>query len=273
MAASAIFHPDFTPTPYWWQAYRPAAEPLAEVPRRARVAIVGGGYAGLSAALTLAESGLDAVVLEARELGFGASTRNGGAVSGGADPRRRGRSLRAGRAADRRGTDRLLLGEARPLCRSLDARAFRGASAAGGPAERRRAVRGLYGAARTPARGDRQRLLFRRHGCRALGQTAPGALVQRAPRRLPAARRHAVRAGAGHAHQPRRQRLAARNRARPARRRRCRHRHQRLYRGADAGPAPPPRADREPYHRDRGTARRSGPHADPEGAHHFRYQA
>jgi glycine/D-amino acid oxidase-like deaminating enzyme len=47
------------------------------------VAIVGGGYAGLSAALELAKHGIDAVVLEANALGFGASTRNGGAVSGG----------------------------------------------------------------------------------------------------------------------------------------------------------------------------------------------
>jgi glycine/D-amino acid oxidase-like deaminating enzyme len=37
----------------------------------------------LSAALELAKHGIDAVVLEANELGFGASTRNGGAVSGG----------------------------------------------------------------------------------------------------------------------------------------------------------------------------------------------
>ena len=78
-----IFHRDFAPTPYWWEAYRPAAGELVEVPREARVAIVGGGYAGLSAALELAKHGIDAVVLEANELGFGASTRNGGAVSGG----------------------------------------------------------------------------------------------------------------------------------------------------------------------------------------------
>ncbi|MGH7111750.1 MAG: FAD-dependent oxidoreductase, partial [Stellaceae bacterium] len=83
MAARDLFHPDFTPTPYWWEAYRPTADPLAEVPKETRVAIVGGGYAGLSAALELAKHGLDAVVLEARELGFGASTRNGGSVSGG----------------------------------------------------------------------------------------------------------------------------------------------------------------------------------------------
>ncbi|MGH7029318.1 MAG: NAD(P)/FAD-dependent oxidoreductase [Stellaceae bacterium] len=83
MVNSNILHRDFTPTPYWWEAYRPTAGELVEVPRAARVAIVGGGYAGLSTALELAKHGIDAVVLEAAELGFGASTRNGGAVSGG----------------------------------------------------------------------------------------------------------------------------------------------------------------------------------------------
>jgi len=78
-----IFHRDFTPSPYWWEAYAPTAGDLVDVPRSARVAIVGGGYAGLSTALELAKHGIDAVVLEANELGFGASTRNGGAVSGG----------------------------------------------------------------------------------------------------------------------------------------------------------------------------------------------
>jgi glycine/D-amino acid oxidase-like deaminating enzyme len=78
-----ILHRDFKPEPYWWEAYRPVAAEVADVPGHAAVAIVGGGYAGLSAALELARHGLDPVVLEAAELGFGASTRNGGAVSGG----------------------------------------------------------------------------------------------------------------------------------------------------------------------------------------------
>jgi 2-polyprenyl-6-methoxyphenol hydroxylase-like FAD-dependent oxidoreductase len=77
MIGPDIFHRDFTPTPFWWEAYRPSSGELVEVPREARVAIVGGGYAGLSAALELARHGIDAVVLEANELGFGASTRNG----------------------------------------------------------------------------------------------------------------------------------------------------------------------------------------------------
>jgi glycine/D-amino acid oxidase-like deaminating enzyme len=83
MARSDIFHPDFQPRPYWWEAYTPSAGELADVPREARVAIVGGGYAGLSAALELARHGVDSVVLERGALGVGASTRNGGAVSGG----------------------------------------------------------------------------------------------------------------------------------------------------------------------------------------------
>jgi glycine/D-amino acid oxidase-like deaminating enzyme len=78
-----IFAPEFKPEPYWWEAYRPAADALVEVPRAARVAIVGGGYAGLSAALELSKHGIDAVVFERGALGEGASTRNGGAVSGG----------------------------------------------------------------------------------------------------------------------------------------------------------------------------------------------
>jgi NADPH-dependent 2,4-dienoyl-CoA reductase/sulfur reductase-like enzyme len=66
-----IFHRDFKPIPYWWEAYTPATGDLVDLPRAARVAIVGGGYAGLSTALELAKHGIDAVVLEAGELGFG----------------------------------------------------------------------------------------------------------------------------------------------------------------------------------------------------------
>lgn len=42
------------------------------------VAVVGGGLAGLSAALDLRARGFDVALLEAREVGFGASGRNGG---------------------------------------------------------------------------------------------------------------------------------------------------------------------------------------------------
>ncbi|MEM9764266.1 MAG: FAD-binding oxidoreductase [Pseudomonadota bacterium] len=45
---------------------------------RADVCVVGGGYAGLSAALHLAEAGFDVALLEANRVGWGASGRNGG---------------------------------------------------------------------------------------------------------------------------------------------------------------------------------------------------
>src|SRR5947207_11356589 len=96
MARADIFHPDFKATPYWWEAYTPASGERVDVPREARVAIVGGGYAGLSAALELAKLGVDAVVLERGALGVGASTRNGGSVSGGVNI---GKSF-SGRVAD-----------------------------------------------------------------------------------------------------------------------------------------------------------------------------
>ncbi len=52
--------------------------PAFEGEARADVCIVGGGYTGLSAALHLAEAGMEVVLLEAHRVGFGASGRNGG---------------------------------------------------------------------------------------------------------------------------------------------------------------------------------------------------
>ncbi len=48
-----IFHPDFKPLPYWWEAWTPSTDGSADLPAKADVAIVGAGYAGLSAALEL----------------------------------------------------------------------------------------------------------------------------------------------------------------------------------------------------------------------------
>ncbi len=81
--AAATFHPNFKASPYWWEAYQPMTGDLTDVPTRIDVAIIGAGYAGLSAAIELADLGLRSVVLEAGDPGQGASTRSGGAISGG----------------------------------------------------------------------------------------------------------------------------------------------------------------------------------------------
>ncbi|MEZ7812742.1 MAG: FAD-binding oxidoreductase [Paracoccaceae bacterium] len=47
------------------------------------VCVIGGGYTGLSAALHLAQAGIEVTLLEAHRLGFGASGRNGGQVGSG----------------------------------------------------------------------------------------------------------------------------------------------------------------------------------------------
>lgn len=58
------------------------ALPMLETDLSTEVVIVGGGYTGLSAAHALQRRGIEAVVLEARSVGWGASGRNGGAVLG-----------------------------------------------------------------------------------------------------------------------------------------------------------------------------------------------
>lgn len=69
--------------PYWWDAApRETCVELA-LPARADVAIIGAGYAGLSAALTLARAGRSVVVLDAMAPGEGASSRSGGMIGHG----------------------------------------------------------------------------------------------------------------------------------------------------------------------------------------------
>jgi gamma-glutamylputrescine oxidase len=56
----------------------PTDFPALEGEQRADVAVVGGGFTGVSAALELAERGYDVALIEANRIGWGASGRNGG---------------------------------------------------------------------------------------------------------------------------------------------------------------------------------------------------
>lgn len=70
---------------HYYRATSDAARyPALAGPLDAAVCIIGGGFAGLSTALALAERGVtDVVLLESETIGFGASGRNGGFVFGG----------------------------------------------------------------------------------------------------------------------------------------------------------------------------------------------
>jgi gamma-glutamylputrescine oxidase len=57
--------------------------PTLEMDIEADVCVVGGGFAGLSAAIELTDKGYKVVVLEANHIGFGASGRNGGQLIAG----------------------------------------------------------------------------------------------------------------------------------------------------------------------------------------------
>lgn len=57
--------------------------PMLQGSQTADVCVVGGGFTGVSTALTLAERGFDVMLLEGNRIGWGASGRNGGQVING----------------------------------------------------------------------------------------------------------------------------------------------------------------------------------------------
>lgn len=69
--------------PFWWEAAPRTAAAPTQLPAVADVVIVGSGFSGLSAALTLLRAGRQPLVLERDVPGFGASTRNGGQIGSG----------------------------------------------------------------------------------------------------------------------------------------------------------------------------------------------
>ena len=76
-----MYRPD-APVESWWRESAPPWDGPAPLTSdaQAEVAVIGGGYAGLSCAMRLAELGVGSAVLEAGEIGWGASGRNGGIV-------------------------------------------------------------------------------------------------------------------------------------------------------------------------------------------------
>ena len=77
-------HTIYKNTPLWWDDadldHGVEQHPAVDLPAQADVVIVGAGYTGLTAAMSLARAGRDVVVLDSEKVGFGCSSRNGGLI-------------------------------------------------------------------------------------------------------------------------------------------------------------------------------------------------
>ena len=72
---------DYKNIPYWWERTpRPVIKDI-ELPKETEVAVIGSGYTGLCTAIQTSRNGMDTVVLDAQDAGWGGSSRNGGQVS------------------------------------------------------------------------------------------------------------------------------------------------------------------------------------------------
>lgn len=68
-----------TPETCWWRDTTPPADhPALPGDHETDIAVIGGGFTGLNAALALAEANVDVTVIDAEQPGWGASGRNGG---------------------------------------------------------------------------------------------------------------------------------------------------------------------------------------------------
>lgn len=81
LTVDRVLLPEWKPFPFWWED-APPVPAEADILPRCDVAVVGSGYCGLSAALTLAEAGVNVIVLDIGDPGVGASTRNHGHTGG-----------------------------------------------------------------------------------------------------------------------------------------------------------------------------------------------
>ena len=95
--------PGTYPDSWYAASCTPAPQrPVLQSDVRADVCVVGGGYTGLTAALTLAQKGMNVVLLEAHRAGFGASGRNGGQVGSGFNKDQQWMDKKMGKPAARR---------------------------------------------------------------------------------------------------------------------------------------------------------------------------
>src|SRR5580765_3104434 len=65
---------------FWLDTVKIPAPTTRDFPQRVDVAIIGAGFTGLSAAISLAKAGATIAAFDSQTVGWGASSRNGGMV-------------------------------------------------------------------------------------------------------------------------------------------------------------------------------------------------
>jgi glycine/D-amino acid oxidase-like deaminating enzyme len=128
VGAPGLYHPraydTAAPAPTWWRESagpQQQFDPLA-ADAEAEIAIIGGGITGLSAALHLArDHGARPLLLEAGEIGWGASGRNGGFCVVGGAKRSQGAITREHGAGQAAAFDRLTRGAVERVAQLLEA--------------------------------------------------------------------------------------------------------------------------------------------------------
>ena len=79
--SAEVFAANYRDQPYWWDdAPRPAPS-TEKPPAKVDVLVIGSGYTGLMAARETAMGGRSTLVIDAKDAGFGCSSRNGGQIS------------------------------------------------------------------------------------------------------------------------------------------------------------------------------------------------
>ena len=81
MAGAMASHSDLKDQSYWLDGLPSAPQTPTKPLENADVVIIGSGYTGLHAGIETARGGRSTMVLDAQDLGWGCSTRNGGQIS------------------------------------------------------------------------------------------------------------------------------------------------------------------------------------------------